>query len=187
VIPATAFVVFFVYVAVLGRPGKRPRRTGSNVSRDAGGLSGKATTSDDGPIDDVPWLLTRSHFDAMWIPRVGTRAASELRHNGHLRLAAGPIYIAAGIVFGAFELGRPHTTTRQLIGVAALVLLAAFYRQLIRSQTRFAELLSDWFGTRIERTDLPKLRPKLFDRWSGDRGYHPAQHEADAQPLEHPA
>ena len=102
-------------------------------------------------------------FDEIWVPRIGQKAAAELRRNGYLTLVVGPVLLALAILC-SFAFGQ-GTSLGTSLGVLALLMALTLCVVWIRSRLRFAKALSDWFGRKISIQGLPRMTASQFDAW----------------------
>jgi hypothetical protein len=111
--------------------------------------------------------VARPDFQDTWVPRIGEEATAELRRYRYV-VGLGPFTMcvfcgAAGLVFG-------KGTLYDLLSVALVAVAVRVFVAFLRSQRRFAEALSYWFGVRIQAGQLPIMNPSRFDAWREKRG-----------------
>ena len=109
-----------------------------------------------------------SRFESIWLPRIGPAATAQLRRSSYaslvLALTCFGASLAASFAFGS------GTTRGALLGVALIAVAISAFVGRIRSQSRFAAALSEWFGVRIAWHDLPSVaRANRFDAWCRKR------------------
>jgi hypothetical protein len=108
--------------------------------------------------------MAEPDFEATWYPRMGEKAAEELRRGRKIvtfGITAPLFAIGAGLLIGT-------GTLNDVIGVALAAVAAGYLVMFIDAQRRIAAALSDWFGVKIK--GLPKMNPKRFDAWCEERG-----------------
>ncbi|MGO9903287.1 MAG: hypothetical protein ACLP0J_27195 [Solirubrobacteraceae bacterium] len=121
--------------------------------------------------------MTEAEFNQIWVPRIGARAAAQLRLSGNLILAVLPMIFACGIALGALD-GLSATFTLVFWIAGALVSIATFGVWL-HGRIVLARELSHWFGRKLSWFQLPPLRPASFDAWCKRlRLQGPAEHSA---------
>jgi hypothetical protein len=108
-------------------------------------------------------------YNEIWVPRIGEQASVELRRNGYLTLGVFssflPLSIGCSFAFGS---GKPAGIALGLLIVALMVTGLTIW---IRSSARFAASLSQWFGAKVRRQELPKMRtnpPRGWLCWSSE-------------------
>lgn len=110
--------------------------------------------------------MAKPDFEATWYPRIGKKAAEELRRGRKITIfgiVTPPFTVAAGLLIGT-------STLNNVIGVASAAVVATYLVMFINAQRRIAAAMSDWFGVKIK--GLPKMNPKRFDDWSEKLGLH---------------
>jgi hypothetical protein len=115
--------------------------------------------------------MARADFDAMWVPRMGSDAAAQLKRVGVRvlwNLFDLPLAIVASIGFGS---GKPVGVVLGLVSVALAVVL---FGLLNREHRRLARDLSEWYGVKIHWWEMPRFNEKLYDAWCVRRGLHHA-------------
>lgn len=109
--------------------------------------------------------MAKPDFDATWVPRIGIRAAGELRRLRRIGLIVATIVpvvaIAAGVLFAAGGIGN-------VLGALLVVVLAACIVSFIRAQIRLAAAMSDWFGVKVK--GLPLMNTNDFDSFCRKQG-----------------
>ncbi len=108
--------------------------------------------------------MARPDFEATWYPRIGEKAAEELRRGRRITIfgITSPLFAGgAGLLIGT-------GTVNDVIGVALAAVVVGYLVMFIDAQRRIAAAMSDWFGVKIK--GLPKMNPKRFDAWCEERG-----------------
>lgn len=125
--------------------------------------------------------MAEPDFEATWYPRIGKKAAEELRRWRKITIFGftAPLFaIAAGLLIGT-------GTLNDVIGVALAAAVAGYFVMFINAQRRIAAAMSDWFGVKIK--GLPKMNPKRFDAWCEERGLQqPGDHVTGGRHERHP-
>ena len=111
--------------------------------------------------------MAKQDFDDVWVPRIGSEAANDLRRNGYLTLALSPVIIALVILAG-IEFGN-HSSVQLSIGVVAIVAAIALAALWQKSRLRLTKSISVWFGAKLRWFELPRMTAKQFDSWRQDR------------------
>jgi hypothetical protein len=113
--------------------------------------------------------MKRQAFDAIWLPRLGPKAADGLwraRNWGRKAIPAAPLFACgAGGLAGHGVVGDVGAV---ICGLVAAVLVTQF----LLWQRRLKGLMSEWFG--VEVSGSPLMNQRSFDRWCAYHGYrHP--------------
>ncbi len=114
--------------------------------------------------------MSRSSFNAFWVPRIGEGAAAELRRDRFIRPITTVCLIGACAAFVALLLDG--STPDVALAVVALVVAGAAIETQRRSLVRLAAAFSHSFGIDIRLREMPPTRPKTFDAWCKDHGLH---------------
>ena len=112
-------------------------------------------------------------FDDIWVPRIGSVAAAELRRNGYFTLAVGPLGLALA-VGSSFAFGA-GTAMGVALGVVCVLVIVGIFSPWLRGRMRVAAALSQWFGVHIGWQEMPSMRPSQFDPWCRRRELEPTQ------------
>jgi len=151
------------------RPSSRSRN-GAPLQWGRATLTGWIWDADDHCMSVEPgWAPgEQSRFEATWLPRIGPKATAQLRASSHRSLALSLTCFAASLAASfAFASG---TALGRLLGVALVAVAITAVAARIRSQSRLAAALSEWFGVRITWHDLPSMgRLGRFDAWCRKR------------------
>jgi hypothetical protein len=109
--------------------------------------------------------MVKADFDATWVPRIGRRAAGELRRLRRIGLIVATVVpvvaVAAGVLLAAGGVGN-------LLGALLVVALTVCIALFIRAQIRLAAAMSDWFGVKVR--GLPLMNIKDFDAFCQKQG-----------------
>lgn len=106
--------------------------------------------------------MTSPDFEATWVPRIGEKAAGELRRCRRIGMGA----IVASLVFASTaSVALGGDTPDKVLGVVLLAAMAGGLATFINCQRRLAVALSDWFGVKISAGQLPLMNPRRFDTW----------------------
>jgi hypothetical protein len=114
--------------------------------------------------------MAEPDFEATWYPRIGKKAAEELRRGRKISIIgipSGLFAIAAGLLIGT-------GTLNDVIGVALAAVVVGYFVMFINAQRRTAAALSERYGVKITGRGLPKMNPTRFDGWCKERGLLPA-------------
>jgi hypothetical protein len=125
--------------------------------------------------------MAKPDFEATWYPRIGKKAAEELRRGRRITIfgIASPLFAGgAGLLIGTGPVN-------DVIGVALAGVVVGYLVMFVNSQRRIAAAMSDWFGVKIK--GLPKMNPKRFDAWCEERDLQqPGDHLAGGRHERHP-
>ncbi|HEV3093977.1 MAG TPA: hypothetical protein VGY30_05625 [Solirubrobacteraceae bacterium] len=108
--------------------------------------------------------MAEQDFEATWYPRIGEKAAEELRRFRRITIfgIGSPVFaVAAGLLIGTGAVG-------DVIGAASAAVMVVYIALFIGAQMRIAAALSDWFGVKLK--GIPVMNPKRFDAWCQVRG-----------------
>lgn len=109
--------------------------------------------------------MVKPDFDATWVPRIGTRAAGEMRRLRKIGLIVATVVpvvaVAAGVLFAAGGIANVLGALLVLVLVVCIVLF-------IRAQVRLAAAMTDWFGVKVK--GLPLMNTKDFDAFCRKQG-----------------
>lgn len=106
-------------------------------------------------------MTTKSDFDAIWVPRIGRKAADELRRGRKIAR----IGVVMPLVAGAAGLLIGPNAASDLLGVLLAIVVVGYLAAFIGAQRRLAAALSQWFGVKISAGQLPLMNQKRFDTW----------------------
>ncbi len=109
--------------------------------------------------------MAKPDFDATWVPRIGRRAAGELRRLRRIGLIVATVVpviaVAAGVLFAVGGIG-------DLLGALLVVALTVCIVLFISAQKTLAAAMSDWFGVKVK--GLPLMNIKDFDAFCQKQG-----------------
>jgi len=126
--------------------------------------------------------MVKPDFDATWVPRIGRRAAGELRRLRSIGLIVATVVpvvaVAAGVLFAVGGVGN-------LLGALLVVALTVCIVLFIRAQIRLAAAMSDWFGVKVK--GLPLMNIKDFDVFCQKQGLRRPDEAPAIEESEHRA